>query len=159
VAVHEVIRESRFGIAHGGEVLLPSIDTLDPGLSHEAFDALFAEVDALTQDELGVHTRDAIGAARLGVDLTDLLGQELVEHRAPGRALEAFPPVVIAARRDSERLAQHDDRVVGLVGSDRGAVHAFRHARFPGPSPEPDMRLSPHPALHEPPPVSRLALS
>jgi hypothetical protein len=63
VAVHEVIRESRFGIAHGGEVLLPSIDTLEPGLSHEAFDALLTDVDALAQDELGVHAWAAIGAA------------------------------------------------------------------------------------------------
>jgi hypothetical protein len=38
---------------------------------------------------------------------------------------------------------------VGEVGSDRGAVPAFRLVRFPGPSPEPDVRLSPHPALHE----------
>jgi hypothetical protein len=63
LAVHEVIAERCFGIAPGGEVLLPSIDTLEPGLSHEAFDALLADVDALAQDELGVHTRAAIGAA------------------------------------------------------------------------------------------------
>ena len=35
------------------------------------------------------------------------------------------------------------------VGSDRGAVAVFRQIRFPGPSPEPDMRLSTHPALRE----------
>lgn len=35
------------------------------------------------------------------------------------------------------------------VGSDRGAVTVFRQVRFPGPSPEPDVRLSTHPALHE----------
>jgi hypothetical protein len=60
------------------------------------------------------------------VDLTDLLGQELVEHRAPGGALEAFPPVVVAARRDSERLAQHDDRVVGLLRLDEGEAQRER---------------------------------
>jgi hypothetical protein len=35
-----------------------------------------------------------------------------------------------------------------VVGSDQGAVSAFRLARFPGPPTEPDVRLSPHPALH-----------
>ena len=62
LAVHEVIRESRFGISPGGEVLLASIDTLEPGLSHQALDALLADVDALAQDELGMHTWAAIGA-------------------------------------------------------------------------------------------------
>jgi hypothetical protein len=37
--------------------------------------------------------------------------------------------------------------VVG-VGPGRGS--ALRPARFPGPLPEPDVRLPPHPALHEP---------
>jgi hypothetical protein len=36
-----------------------------------------------------------------------------------------------------------------LVESDRGAVLALPPARFPGPLPEPDVRLPPHPALHE----------
>ena len=35
------------------------------------------------------------------------------------------------------------------VGSDQGAVSAFRLVRFPGPPSEPDVRLSPHPALHQ----------
>jgi hypothetical protein len=41
---------------------------------------------------------------------------------------------------------------VGPVGSDRGAVSVSQQIRFPSPSPEPDMRLPPHPALHEPMP-------
>ena len=36
-----------------------------------------------------------------------------------------------------------------VVGSSRGAVSAFRPVRFPGPPSEPDVRLSPHPALHQ----------
>ena len=43
-------------------MLLASIDTLEPGLSHEALDTLLADVDTLAQDELGMHTRAAIGA-------------------------------------------------------------------------------------------------
>ena len=47
--------------------------------------------------------------------------------------------------------AVEGDRVARAVsvGSDRGAVAVFRQIRFPGPSPEPDMRLSTHPALRE----------
>ena len=41
------------------------------------------------------------------------------------------------------------DRGGAEVRSTRGAVPAFRLVRFPGPPPEPDVRLSPHPALHE----------
>ena len=35
-------------------------------------------------------------------------------------------------------------------GSGRGAVPALRLVRFPGPPSEPDVRVSTHPALHEP---------
>jgi len=62
LAVHEVVRERGFGVAPGGEVLLPSIDPLETGLSHQALDTLFADVDTLAQDELGMHARAAIGA-------------------------------------------------------------------------------------------------
>jgi hypothetical protein len=37
-----------------------------------------------------------------------------------------------------------------LVESSRGAVSASWLVRFPDPLPEPDVRLPPHPALHEP---------
>ena len=35
-----------------------------------------------------------------------------------------------------------------VVGSSQGAVLAFQPVRFPGPPSEPDVRLSPHRALH-----------
>ncbi|QBI18433.1 hypothetical protein ER308_01850 [Egibacter rhizosphaerae] len=35
------------------------------------------------------------------------------------------------------------------VGSERGAVPGLRRVRFPAPPAEPDVRLSPHPALHK----------
>jgi hypothetical protein len=38
---------------------------------------------------------------------------------------------------------------MGMVGSDRGAVRAFRLVRFLGPPAEPDVRVPTHPALHE----------
>ncbi len=49
------------------------------------------------------------------------------------------------------------EALVGQVGSDRGAVPASRLVGFPGPSPEPDVRLPPHPALHEPMPFGYAA--
>ncbi len=44
------------------------------------------------------------------------------------------------------------DTAVPDVGSDRGAVSLLPAVGFPGPSPEPDVRLPPHPALHKPVP-------
>ena len=46
-----------------------------------------------------------------------------------------------------------------LVGSDRGAVTAFRLIRFPGPPSEPDVRVSTHPALHVTVPLVYAAVS
>jgi hypothetical protein len=43
------------------------------------------------------------------------------------------------------------------VGSDRGAVPASRQVRLPSPSPEPDVRLPPHPALPESMPLGYAA--
>src|SRR5690606_8647558 len=43
------------------------------------------------------------------------------------------------------------------VGSDRGAVPPSLAVGFPGPSPEPDVRLPPHPALPEPVPCGYAA--
>jgi hypothetical protein len=45
----------------------------------------------------------------------------------------------------------------GAVGSDRGAVPPFPTVGLPSPSPEPDVRLPPHPALHEPMPLDYAA--
>jgi hypothetical protein len=41
------------------------------------------------------------------------------------------------------------ERVTGEVRSARGAVSVSRRVRFPGPPPEPDVRVATHPALHE----------
>src|SRR5215217_9496813 len=49
----------------------------------------------------------------------------------------------LGADRRQERLGDQDQG----VGSGRGAVLVFRPVRFPGPPAEPDVRLSPHPAL------------
>jgi hypothetical protein len=48
--------------------------------------------------------------------------------------------------------AGREDQVqgpVGHVGSTRSAVPSFPVVGFSGPSPEPDVRLPPHPALHQ----------
>ena len=62
--------------------------------------------------------------------------------------------VAVALGRDRQR---HIDRPVGdltitdlhVVRSGRSAVPVSRPVRFCGPPPEPDVRLSTHPALHE----------
>jgi len=46
-------------------------------------------------------------------------------------------------------------RPMNGVGSARGAVPAFRQARFPGPPSEPGVRVATHRALHEAPPRRR----
>jgi hypothetical protein len=65
-----------------------------------------------------------------------------VERRRCVAVADAFRHV---RRRDAS--GQQCGRLV-VVGSDRGAVSAFRLIRFLGPSSEPDVRLPPHPALH-----------
>ena len=44
------------------------------------------------------------------------------------------------------------------VGSDRSALPAFELVGFSGPPAEPDVRLSPHPALHRFMPLVRVIL-
>jgi hypothetical protein len=55
--------------------------------------------------------------------------------------------------------AAADSSRAALARWDRteGAVPVFRLVRFPGPSPEPDVRLPPHPALYEPVPLGYVA--
>ena len=61
-------------------------------------------------------------------------GWEVSQHRESGGALN----------QRSDRGAPKS----GDVGSDRGALSAFRLVGFPGPPSEPDVQLRVHPALH-----------
>lgn len=81
MALDEVVAERCTRIAPRRPVLLPSIDPLDAGTSHQALDALSPDVDAFAKRQLGMHTRGAVGAAAHGVDLGDPLGQQLVRRR------------------------------------------------------------------------------
>jgi hypothetical protein len=54
---------------------------------------------------------------------------------------------------DGRLVAGPDD-----VGSDRSALPAFELVGFSGPPAEPDVRLSPHPALHRFMPLVRVIL-
>jgi hypothetical protein len=63
---------------------------------------------------------------------------------------DAIKPWLDVARVDEQTVeVVFQDRP---VGSGRGAVLAFPPARFLGPPSEPDVRVSTHPALHEPMP-------
>jgi len=71
-----------------------------------------------------------------------------VQHPASQvqRIVLPAPPTVEAALDPATALIEG---ITGQVRSTRGAVPVSRPVRFPGPPPEPDVRLSPHPALHE----------
>src|SRR5699024_686948 len=74
-------------------------------------------------------------------------------------SLDAIQRISLAAPAPQGLLLDPaTDLIDGLgaeVRSTRGAVAAFPPLRFPGPPPEPGVRLSPHPALHEPVPMIR----
>ena len=59
------------------------------------------------------------------------------------------------ANTGNKSLKRVLERIV--VGSDQGAVMAFRLVCFPSPPSEPDVRLSPHRALHVPMPAGYAA--
>ena len=61
-------------------------------------------------------------------------GWEVSQHRVSGRALH--------------QCSDRGTPKSGDVGSDRGALSAFRLVGFPGPPSEPDVQLPLHPALH-----------
>lgn len=63
------------------------------------------------------------------------------------------PPAPVAGEVTLGAPTHVVDGPVAEVGSDQGAVPASRLVRLPGPPPEPDVRLPPHPALHEPMPL------
>jgi hypothetical protein len=65
----------------------------------------------------------------------------------------------VAERLDLDSTPALVELGVGQVGSDRGAVPLSPAVGLPGPSPEPDMQLPPHPALHEPMPPDYAASS
>ena len=94
--------------------------------------------------QLGREGQDALGhglAHRLG---TVAIG-ELEQHDVAAVALDEGP--------DRGHLLAED------VGSDRSALPAFELVGFSGPPAEPDVRLSPHPALHRFMPLVRVILS
>ena len=78
-----------------------------------------------------------------------------MERCRPRRRLEGTVtrPRTISAgigRRGTPKMTVERCLLVPCVKSDRSAVPASLLARFSGPLPEPDVRLPPHPALHEP---------
>ena len=83
------------------------------------------------------------GGLDAGTVLGDGVGQ-LDEGRQPA-ATSSHQPVVEESQ-GAPWLVEMEDLT---VKSARGAVPASRPARFPGPLPEPGMRVAPHPALHE----------
>lgn len=74
-------------------------------------------------------------------------------QRAPRLVERVVPEPTVPVDRELDPAPAPVEGVTGQVRSAQGAVSAFRLVCFPGPPPEPDVRLSPHPALHEPMPM------
>ncbi len=103
---------------------------------------------------LAVRLPDAEAGAQPGV-----LALAQVLQPVPQQPADLVERVVaVAAPAELLLLDAAADFVEDLgaeVRSARGAVSVLRPVRFPGPPPEPDVRLSPHPALHEVVPMVR----
>ena len=76
-------------------------DALDPGLAHQPCHPVATDLLALAVGELGRDPAVAVGAARLGVDGADLLGEHLV-GQCPLRR-RPVPPAVVAAGRHPQQ--------------------------------------------------------
>ena len=74
-----------------------------------------------------------------------------------GRIQRVTRPATVTERVVLDALPAPSDSHVREVGSDRSAVSLFPTIGFSGPSPEPDVRLPPHPALHKPMPFGYAA--
>ena len=102
------------------------------------------------------HDEDVKAAQRHGVDVGEvdrkdrvgLGGQELSPGRA-GSAGAGSRPALLRIPRRSKRPRCGRGRQLALDGESAwGAAAGFPQLRFPRPLSEPDVRLSPHPALH-----------
>jgi hypothetical protein len=87
------------------------------------------------------------GAEAVPAGLIDAFGAE-EEQLADVIERVALPAAMLEGLL-LDPLAGPGDGLVGEVRSGRSALSAFRLVGFSGPSPEPDVRLPPHPALHE----------
>ena len=94
-------------VADRAAVASAPVEALDPGLAHQPGDPLEVHRQAQPERQLGVHPRRTVGAARLVVDLSDLLEQQLV--LLASRRVESSQPLVIARPRHVQHPAGHRD--------------------------------------------------
>ena len=57
-------------------------DSLNPSASHQHLDRLVTDGDALSEDQVGMDTPDAVGSSRDGVHLADHVGEPDMADRA-----------------------------------------------------------------------------
>src|SRR6266536_242084 len=151
-----VPRQSASSIARpgGSEDVGGDAVELDPGVLEGLVQPVGLAL-ALPDLRLAVAGQVAQGADRLRRHEARLQQHGLEQLAEPGRVGN----VGLAAGHLLD-MTRVDEQAVELVlqdrpvGSGRGAVSAFRPARFLGPPSEPDVRVSTHPALHEPMPSS-----
>ena len=94
------------GRGHPGDVakVRAPRDSLNPSASHQHLDRLVTDGDALSEDQVGMDTPDALGATRGAVHLPDHVGEPGVADRA-GRGC-AQTSSVIAGLGDVEHATR-----------------------------------------------------
>ncbi|MCX4538301.1 hypothetical protein OG972_44635 [Streptomyces sp. NBC_01669] len=90
-------------------------DAADVALAHDPLDFLSVDRMALTPQR-GVHARGTVGTPRGGVDLTDLLGQLVLDALSFGRCRPGHQPRVVAGAVDPHDAAQQGHAVAAGVG-------------------------------------------
>ena len=77
-AVDEIIRRCRSVAAGAATLATPPIDPLDPGLAHQAFYPTQRTGRVEAQDQLRIHPRRSIRAARHPVDVDDRVREQRI---------------------------------------------------------------------------------
>jgi hypothetical protein len=97
---HQIISSHRVGIPSGGAVATgTSVDTFDPGLTHQPFRSFAGDRDVLAEFEFGPYFRCAVRASGLPPDLGDgLVRAESSSRRSAWVGLPR-PPLVEAGDR------------------------------------------------------------
>jgi hypothetical protein len=103
----------------------------------------------LTAGVAGIEEPEELGLAAF-VEAFVALGEQ--PPRSVERVVLAAP---VAEGLGLDPAADLVETLVGQVRSDRSALPAFPLVGLSSPSPEPDVRLPPHPALHESVPLVR----
>src|SRR4051812_41961715 len=103
LALDEVLGDADAGHADGGAAAFAADHSGDLRLAHQALHAFAADVDAVTEAQLGVDAGRAVDLAMRGMDRDDALDQFSVLAGAGAR--DVGGPLVVAGAADAEQPA------------------------------------------------------